>query len=149
RRSKAPAPSECARPRAQQARLAQSTALKRNSLATASIGARCAFVDGHGASSPISLDARLACAYLTWNGVVLNMRPYASLLLILSSLLPLMDHAGETANARLWCLSLRFQQGSDSFGDTLDLSTISGTPNGELAPYNGTTYVSGFALDNS
>ena len=59
------------------------------------------------------------------------------------------SRSAETAQARMWCLSLHFQQGSDSFGDTLDLSTISGTPNGELAPYNGLQYVSGFALDSS
>ena len=57
--------------------------------------------------------------------------------------------AAETAHARIWCLSLRFQQGQDSFGDTLDLSTISSTSNGELAPYNGLTYISGFTLDIS
>ena len=58
-------------------------------------------------------------------------------------------HAAEVANARIWCLSIRFQQGMDSFGDTLDLSTISSTANGELAPYNGLTYASGFSLDVS
>ncbi|HLH56127.1 MAG TPA: hypothetical protein VKY92_21175 [Verrucomicrobiae bacterium] len=57
--------------------------------------------------------------------------------------------SAETAQGRVWCLSLKFQQGSDSFGDTLDLSTISGTPNGELEPYNNLTYISGFTLDIS
>jgi len=47
-------------------------------------------------------------------------------------------HAAQTAQARLFCLSLRFQQGiyRGLLGDvTLDLSTIGlNTPNGELAP---------------
>ena len=42
---------------------------------------------------------------------------------------------------------MRFQEGTDSFGETLDLSTINGTYNGELAPFIGDTYASGFALD--
>jgi len=61
---------------------------------------------------------------------------------------PMPARSSESAQARLWCWSLHFQQGSDSFGDTLDLSTIAGTPNGELAPYNGIEYVSAFALDS-
>lgn len=64
-------------------------------------------------------------------------------------ILPLAAHGAQTAQARAWCLSLHFQQGADSFGDTLDLSTVSGTPNGELTPYSGDTYGSGFALDYS
>jgi hypothetical protein len=62
---------------------------------------------------------------------------------------PVPGRSAETAQARMWCLSLHFQQGSDGFGDTLDLSTISSTPNGELEPYNGLEYISGFALDSS
>jgi hypothetical protein len=58
-------------------------------------------------------------------------------------------NASETANARIWCLSLKFQQGSDSNGDTLELSTISESSNGELAPANDGSYVSGFTLDIS
>jgi hypothetical protein len=57
--------------------------------------------------------------------------------------------SAETAHARIWCWSLHFQQGTDGSGDTLDLTTISGTPNGELAPYNGLEYVSNFLLDSS
>jgi len=77
------------------------------------------------------------------------MRFFVSLVAIASAFLPFIANSAETAAARIWCLSLRFQQGSDSFGDTLDLSTISGTPNGELAPYNGLTYISVFTLDIS
>ena len=75
------------------------------------------------------------------------MRIFACLWLIISLLSPFAARSAETAAARLTCLSLQFQQGRDSFGDTLDLSTVSGTPNGELAPYNGLTYISGMVLD--
>src|SRR2546429_591297 len=46
------------------------------------------------------------------------------------------SHAAQTAQARIFCLSLRFQRAPDMFGlYVLDLSTISlDTPNGELAP---------------
>jgi|ERR1051326_956163 hypothetical protein len=54
-----------------------------------------------------------------------------------------------TANARIWCLSLRFQQGAGSLGDTLDFSTINGSYNGELAPYTQDTLASSFVLDFS
>jgi len=60
---------------------------------------------------------------------------------------PWLTPAAETANSRIWCLSLRFQEGSDGSGDTLDLSSIAGSYNGELLPYNGLTYVSAFYLD--
>jgi len=46
-------------------------------------------------------------------------------------------------------LSLRFQEGSDSFGDTLDFSTINNSYNGELAPFSQGTLGSGFVLDFS
>jgi hypothetical protein len=69
-------------------------------------------------------------------------------ILLISAIQPLIASGAETANARFWCLSLRFQQGTAPFGATLDLSTIAGSPNGELAPYNNTTYVSGFTLDS-
>jgi hypothetical protein len=75
------------------------------------------------------------------------MKFLASLVVIASALLPLIASSQESAAARIWCLSLRFQQGTDSFGDTLDLSTITGTSNGELAPYKGPTYISLFSLD--
>lgn len=65
------------------------------------------------------------------------------------SLLAVTSRGAETAHARMWCLSLRFQEGSDSFGNTLDFSTISSSYNGELAPYNQRTWGSGFVLDYS
>jgi hypothetical protein len=77
------------------------------------------------------------------------MRFFPCMLVVLTAFHPFAARPAETANARLWCLSLRFQQGSDSFGDTLDLSTISGSANGELEPYNGLTSISGFSLDIS
>lgn len=59
-------------------------------------------------------------------------------------------HATQTAQATLFCWSLRFQQGQGSFDETLDLSTISGTPNGELAPwFSFYTHSTGFNLDFS
>jgi hypothetical protein len=71
------------------------------------------------------------------------------MLVFLGTFQPFIVPASEVGLARLWCISLRFQQGSDTFGDTLDLSTINGTPNGELAPYSGLTSISGFSLDAS
>jgi len=69
-----------------------------------------------------------------------------ALLLVLSS----NTHAAQTCHATLFCWSLRFQQGQGSFDETLDLSTISGAPNGELAPlYTTYTHSSGFTLDYS
>jgi len=48
----------------------------------------------------------------------------------------------------LYCGSLRFQQGQGACDETLDLSTITGPPNGELAPwYSTSTRQSDFALD--
>lgn len=56
----------------------------------------------------------------------------------------------QTANATLFCWSLRFNQGQGSFDETLDLSSISGTPNGELAAwFDVYTHRSGFILDYS
>jgi hypothetical protein len=44
------------------------------------------------------------------------------------------SQGAETAHARLYCMSLQFQQGTTS-GGTLNVSTLSGTPyNGELMP---------------
>src|SRR5258708_35269910 len=61
---------------------------------------------------------------------------------------PTLSRAVESAKARMWCLSLRFQQGSAGLGTTLDLTTISSGYNGELAPtFTGRTYYSDFALD--
>src|SRR5438093_779733 len=75
-------------------------------------------------------------------------------LLIGLLLLPLALPGAETAQARLFCLSVRFQQGtfSSGFGDvTLDLSTIGlGAPNGELAPtFSQPDHVSEFHLFNT
>lgn len=51
-------------------------------------------------------------------------------------LLPVLSHAAETAQARLYCHSLHFQQATDD-NDlfTLDLSSFSSSNNGELGPY--------------
>src|SRR5438477_5149731 len=75
-------------------------------------------------------------------------------LLIGLMVLPLALPGAETAQARLFCLSLRFQQGTDSSGFqdlTLDLSTISlDAPNGELAPtFSRPDHGSGFHLYNT
>src|SRR6516225_6727199 len=75
------------------------------------------------------------------------MRLIASSAALALIIFPCIGRGVETAAGRIWCLSLRFEQGTDSFGDTLDLSTVSGSPNGELAPYNGLTYISAFVLD--
>ena len=61
-------------------------------------------------------------------------------------LCPTINYGSETAQARLICNSLRFQEGT-TYGGTLDLSTVGGPPfNGELRPYSGNTWDSGFAL---
>jgi hypothetical protein len=61
-------------------------------------------------------------------------------------LCPITNYGSETAQARLFCWSLRFHEGT-TYGGTLDLSTISGPPyNGELMPYSGDTWASGLAL---
>jgi len=53
-------------------------------------------------------------------------------------LYPITNHGAETAQARLYCMSLRFQQGT-AYGGTMNISTIAGTSyNGELMP----TYLS-------
>src|SRR5437016_13670211 len=69
-------------------------------------------------------------------------------------LAPLMLPGAETAQARLYCLSLRFQQGKDEFGlSHLDLSTLGlDSPNGELAPTLSLTspdHFSGFRLSDA
>jgi hypothetical protein len=66
-----------------------------------------------------------------------------SLVLLLAglSLLPAVCHGGQTAQARMYCLSLRFQQGhSANFVSTLDLTSIAPSINGELAPWWGGSY---------
>lgn len=57
--------------------------------------------------------------------------------------------AAQLASATLFCWSLRFQQGEDSFGDsTLDLTGAGSTANGELVPwYSVYTHRAGFVLD--
>jgi hypothetical protein len=69
---------------------------------------------------------------------------------LLSAALIIPVHAAQTAQARMYCVSLRFQQGVDDMGFyTLDLSTLdlSGLPNGELAPtYTDPSHFSGFRL---
>jgi|SRR5579859_3475490 len=63
-----------------------------------------------------------------------------AVLLIGACLLPLLCRSAETNHARLFCLSVQFQEGQDQFGDVLDLSSVDpGTLiNGELAPNTGT-----------
>src|SRR5690348_2325246 len=75
------------------------------------------------------------------------MKYLACLVIALSAGFSIRGQGTETANSRIWCLSLRFQEGNDGSGDTLDLSSIPSTYNGELLPYNGLTYVSAFYLD--
>jgi hypothetical protein len=61
-------------------------------------------------------------------------------------LLSASSQGAETAHARIYCMSLRFQEGT-TYGGTLDMSTIGGPPyNGELMPYSGRTWASGLAL---
>src|SRR5262249_28475378 len=63
-------------------------------------------------------------------------------------LCPAVGRSAETAKARMWCLSLRFQEGTAGLGETLDLSTINSSYNGELAPtFSGRTYASGMTLE--
>lgn len=48
---------------------------------------------------------------------------------------PITNHGAETAQARLYCMSLRFHQGSGPSGAYLNLSSTGGSPyNGELLP---------------
>jgi len=58
-------------------------------------------------------------------------------------------HATQNAKATCFCWSLRFHEGVNSFGDsTLDLYTLPGAPNGELAPwFQIYTHKSLFVLD--
>ncbi|PYK96254.1 MAG: hypothetical protein DME19_20335 [Verrucomicrobia bacterium] len=63
----------------------------------------------------------------------------------------LVSHAAQTAQARIFCLSLRLQRGPDMFDlSALDLSTISlDTPNGELAPtFDTPSHFSGFRISD-
>lgn len=71
--------------------------------------------------------------------------------LLMAALLTLTPtlHAAQSATTTLFCWSLRFQQGEDQFGDsTLDLTGLTQTINGELAPwYSIYTHRAGFVLD--
>src|SRR5206468_9209163 len=59
------------------------------------------------------------------------------------------SHAAQTAQARIYCLSLRFQQGTDQIGSTLAFSTIAPSINGELAPtFDAPSHYSEFVLDS-
>ncbi len=61
-------------------------------------------------------------------------------------LYPITNYGAETAQARLYCMSLRFQHGT-TYGGTLDLSSIGGPPyNGELYPISDGTWDSGLVL---
>ena len=72
-------------------------------------------------------------------------------LLILSVALvafwPRSGSGAQSAHASLSCYSLRFHQAEDSFGSTLDLTTVSGPPNGELRPDESGWWTSGLILD--
>ena len=57
--------------------------------------------------------------------------------------------AVQTAQMRLSCYSVRFHQAENSFGDTLDLTSIPPEINGELFPSGPDTYASNFQLDYS
>lgn len=61
--------------------------------------------------------------------------------------LPFTTSAAPTAQVHFVCLSLRVQPGSDGLGSTLALSSVAGTPNGELFPAGGGFYASGIILD--
>lgn len=57
------------------------------------------------------------------------------------------SQGSETAQARLYCTSLRFQQGAGPSGANLNLSSTGGSPyNGELLPYQGSEWASYFFL---
>ncbi|MGH7993922.1 MAG: hypothetical protein ACREDQ_10425, partial [Limisphaerales bacterium] len=61
-------------------------------------------------------------------------------------LYPITNYGSETAQARLYCESLRFHEGT-LYGGTLDISSIGGSSyNGELVPYSGDTWYSGLVL---
>ena len=78
------------------------------------------------------------------------MKRFWMLVLALGACFPTAGRGGQTASATLFCWSLRFNQGQGPFDETLDLSSISGAPNGELvAWFNVYTHRSGFILDYS
>jgi hypothetical protein len=62
------------------------------------------------------------------------MKRFSILLAAGCLLYPITNYGSETAHARMYCMSLRFQEGT-TYGGTLDISTIGGPPyNGELMP---------------
>jgi len=69
---------------------------------------------------------------LTESELTMKATPY--LLLAALSLLPIAGRGAETAQARMYCLSLRFQRSMEQNGlYTLDLTTLTSGVNGELA----------------
>jgi len=81
-------------------------------------------------------------------------RAYSPWLIVAAGLFltPISAGVAQTAQARLFCLSLRFQQGRSAGGDfTLDLTLIAppSAPNGELAPsFDTPSHLSGFILND-
>src|SRR5438046_5637373 len=77
------------------------------------------------------------------------MSKYAAFLMAVVLFAPSVLPAAQTAQARISCLSLRFQRGSADFGlSTLDLTTSSSDVNGELAPsFDAPTHFSSFILN--
>jgi hypothetical protein len=66
------------------------------------------------------------------------MKQIASLLVVGTCLFPLTARGAETAHAKTWCLSLRFQQAMDQNNEySLDLTTLTSGVNGELTPSGG------------
>jgi hypothetical protein len=75
------------------------------------------------------------------------MKSFFILLVVGWFLVSTVSQGAETAQARLFCLSLRFQQGAGPSGANLNLSSIGGPPyNGELLPYSGSEWASYFFL---
>jgi hypothetical protein len=69
------------------------------------------------------------------------MKPLISLFIAGLAILPPPVYAAETAQAKLWCLSLRFQSGLDQNAEySLDFTMLSIGINGELAPDFGGSY---------
>ena len=75
------------------------------------------------------------------------MKSLMALLAVLLLTFSFITHAAQTAQVHFVCLSLRFQPGSGVGGSTLTLSSVSGTPNGELYPTGPGDYASGIILD--
>src|SRR5262245_39885838 len=79
-------------------------------------------------SATARLDDRCWCKSKT------SMKNLLVLAITAAMLLPGALHAAQTAQARMFCLSLRFQPGQSAGGSTLHLSTYDAVSNGELAP---------------